>query len=288
MSSFGASPLRDEAALTKAIEGVLRRLIRFLIGKISLTNLQQMIRIIFVEEVEDQLKQENPERNISLTKIALLSGLDTRALTKIRNSEYYRRSFSEGKSFLRELTPASSILDVWTTKSPYYDSESKEPKGLVLHGEGESFESLCAEVIKSRGVTDQSILNRMLATGAIRLDEETNTVHVVSHTYIPSDGSDQQGATEMGFSAVSKLIDTVCRNIRANNDGDRLFQRGIWTFRCAPEDRLKLREEMHSVLSKADLEAQKTLIKFEQDTSKADQITAGVSLFYFEDEVEDK
>ena len=42
--------LQDQAVLTRAVEGVFRKLIRFLVGKISLVMLQQMIRTIFVEE----------------------------------------------------------------------------------------------------------------------------------------------------------------------------------------------------------------------------------------------
>jgi hypothetical protein len=277
--------LQDQAVLTRAVEGVFRKLIRFLVGKISLVMLQQMIRTIFVEEAEDHLRRENPARNISLTKIALLSGLDTRTLTRIRNSEYYRRPFHEGHSFLRELTPASSLLDVWTTRTPYMDADSGEPRPLALHGGEDSFESLCAEVVRGRGVTPQSMLGRMLASGAISLDENSGTVRVVSHTYLPGGGQDELGATEMGFSAVSNLIDTVAHNIAtAGNDDQRLFQRGVWTFRLAPENRQRLRAEARRFLTRVDEEAQSRMLTYEEPQPRTDQITAGISLFYFEEE----
>ena len=50
-------PLKEAAILTRAVENVFRKLIRLLVGRMSLTKLQEMIRIIFVEESELKLKK---------------------------------------------------------------------------------------------------------------------------------------------------------------------------------------------------------------------------------------
>ena len=52
--------LGDVAILTLAVENVFRKLIRLLLGKISLKKLQELIQIIFVEEAEASLKKEKP------------------------------------------------------------------------------------------------------------------------------------------------------------------------------------------------------------------------------------
>ena len=65
--------LQDAAILTRAVENVLRKLIRFLIGRISLVKLQEMIRFIYVEKAERKLKKERPDRNIPLTRLAILT-----------------------------------------------------------------------------------------------------------------------------------------------------------------------------------------------------------------------
>jgi hypothetical protein len=57
MAALGKSDLPDVAILTLAVDNVFRKLIRLLIGKISLKKLQEMIQIIFVEETEAKLKQ---------------------------------------------------------------------------------------------------------------------------------------------------------------------------------------------------------------------------------------
>ena len=87
MLSFSIDQRYEEAStLTRAVENLLRKLICFLVGRISLVKLQEIIRYVFIEEIENKLKRERPTKNVPLTQLALLSGLDTRTLTKIRNS----------------------------------------------------------------------------------------------------------------------------------------------------------------------------------------------------------
>ena len=58
--------LRDVAILTRAVENVFRKLIRMLIGRMSLKKLQEMVQIIFIEETEAKLKLEAPGKSVAL------------------------------------------------------------------------------------------------------------------------------------------------------------------------------------------------------------------------------
>jgi len=78
----------------------LRKLIRFLVGRISLRKLNEMVRTIYIQESERQLKLERPTKSVSLTRLAVLTGIDTRTLTKVRNSEQYLRPLHQAKRFL--------------------------------------------------------------------------------------------------------------------------------------------------------------------------------------------
>ena len=97
MTAPGESALRDVAILTRATERVFRKLIRMLIGKMSLKKLQEMIQIIFVEEAEATLKAEAPGKNVALGDIALHTGVDTRTIKKIRDLHRHQRSHSPGR-----------------------------------------------------------------------------------------------------------------------------------------------------------------------------------------------
>lgn len=284
MSNNFESVHEEAAVLTRAIENLLRKLIRFLIGKISLVSLQEIIRYLFVEEIENMLRKENPNKNIPLTQLALLSGLDTRTLTKIRNSERFRRPFHREATFLREFAPGAAILDVWNSKPPYVNDVTGKPKVLQISGGEVSFETLFDECEKSRGVTYKSLLQRLAQSGAVELDSENSEVRLISMSYLPSDAKDRLGAIEMGFSAIGNMVDTVTRNILALEDGtERLYQRGAWTFRLSERDKSALRVRLRELLERTDTSARSIIAEFEDNYVSSEHITAGVSLFYFEE-----
>jgi len=283
--SYSSESMREEAAvLTRAIENLLRKLIRFLIGKISLVSLQEIIRYLFVEEIENKLRKESPNKNIPLTQLALLSGLDTRTLTKIRNSDRFRRPFHSEQTFLREFAPGAAILDVWNSKPPYVNEDTGEPRVLEIAGGEVSFEALFEDSGKARGVTYTSLLQRLVQSGAVELDSDKNQVRLISMSYLPSDAKDRLGAIEMGFSAIGNMVETVTRNIVALEDGaERLYQRGAWTFRLNERDKHDLRTRLRELLEQTDTSARSIIAEYEENYASAEQITAGVSLFYFEE-----
>ena len=276
--------IEEATILTRAVENYLRRLVRFLVGKVSLLRLQEMIRYIFIDEIENKLRREHPTRNIPLTQLALLSGLDTRTLTKIRNNPKYRQPFHKEANFLKQFVLGASILDEWNSKKPYIDQKSGKPKVLSISGKPPSFESLFLDSTKSRGVTYNSLLSRLIESGAVSLNKAGDKVHLVANSYLPSDSKDRLGAIEIGFAALGNLTDTVTKNIGALEvNGDRLFQRGAWTYQLNPENKSDLRRELNLLLEKTDKNARNIIKKYEEEITSSDHITAGVSYFYFED-----
>ena len=124
--------LQDVAILTLAVDNVFRKLIRLLLGKISLKKLQEMIQVIFVEEAEAKLKREAPGKNVALSTLAVVTGFDTRTLTKIKSKDSYLKPFYEEKRFLSQITPECSVLDVWESSAKYRDPTSGKPKILAI------------------------------------------------------------------------------------------------------------------------------------------------------------
>lgn len=285
MSSVMDHRHQEAATLTKAVEVVCRKLVRFLIGKMSLVKLQEIIRQIFVEEIENKLSTENPTKSVSLSQLALLSGLDTRTLTKIRNSKEYRQPLYSETNFLEEFTPGASILDTWCSKEPYIDEKTGKPKELLVSGDYASFEALFNECATSRGITYKSLMKRLLESKSIELNKSTNKLKLKKSSYLPTSSNDYLGAIDMGFSALGNMIDTVTRNLRSFETGEgRFYQRGVWTFRLNESKRDELRRALAKLLESTDNRARKIIERHEDKFSNTDQITAGVSMFYFEED----
>lgn len=276
---------QESAVLTRGVENVCRKLIRFLIGRISLVKLQEIIKYIYIEEIENKLQKENPSKNIPLTQFALLSGLDTRTLTKVRNDQKYRQPLHQESNFLEEITPGASILDTWCSKPPFVDNSSGLPKPLNVAGSAESFEALFEESAKSRGVTYKSLMKRLIESGSVSLNKETMQVTLMTNSYLPANSGDNLGAIEMGFSALGNMVDTITFNINSLETGDdRMYQRGAWTYRLNPKNRKKLGKQLGKLLESTDTKARTLIEKQEDRFASSDQITAGVSLFYFEEQ----
>lgn len=276
---------QESIVLTKGVERLFRKLIHFLIGRISLVKLQEMVKYVYIEEVERRLKRENPNKNIPLSQIALLSGLDTRTLTKIRNDDKYHQPLHQETHFLEELTPGASILDTWCSKSPYVNVETGQPNPLKISGTSVSFESLFNESTKSRGITYKSLLKRLIQSGAVSYDEKSCQLNLVTNSYLPKDSDDYLGALEMGFSALSNLMGTIVHNLsRIESGGERFYQRGAWTYRMSEENTENLREKLNILLESTDTDARQIIGKYEDKFETSKQKTAGVSLFYFEED----
>lgn len=286
MAAPGKKDLPDVAILTLAVENVFRKLIRLLLGKISLKKLQEMIQVIFVEEAEAKLKKETPGKNVSLSTLAVVTGFDTRTITKIKSRDSYLKPFHEETRFLSEITPECSVLDVWESSSEYLDPKTGKPKILPMKGADPSFESLIGEASSTRGVTVKSFLQRLEASNSIVFDKTNNTVRMIDKRYTPFGSEDQTENAKIGMAAVGNLVDTIAHNLTTQPDnGDLFYQCGCWTNRLNRSDVVKLRAVIGKFLMKTDERARKIIKPFEQDSASSDQVTAGISIFYFEEEV---
>lgn len=280
--------LPDVAILTLAVENVFRKLIRLLLGKISLKKLQEMIQVIFVEEAEASLQRERPGKNVPLSTLAVMTGFDTRTLTKIKGKRNYMKPFHEEKRFLSEITPECSVLDIWESNSKYLDAKTGKPRVLPIRGRSPSFESLINDSNPTRGVTAMSFLQRLEASNSIVVDRAANSIRMIDKRYTPFGSEDNTENAKIGMAAVGNLVDTIAHNLSTTpGSGESFYQRGCWTNRLQKSDATKLRSIIREFLSRTDEKARKIMKPFEQEKTSSDQITAGISFFYFEETQQD-
>jgi len=273
--------LQDTAILTRAVENVFRKLIRFLVGRISLVKLQEMIRFIYVEEAEKNIQAEKPGKNVPLTRLALVTGLDTRTLLHVK-----RRLALEGKiykqQFLKDLTPESAIVEAWSDQINKAGQGGAGSSVLTYGNEDSEFESLVRSTISTRGITTHSIVQRLVATKSIEQDKSKKLLKLIVDQFSPYLSNDEPTIVNAAFSAISNLISTIEYNINVPND-QKIFQRQSWTFRLKPSDQLQFRETMRKFLHEANKRARQKIRPWERDEYGADLLTAGIGLYYFED-----
>lgn len=274
---------RDVSILTRSVENVFRNLVRLLIGKLTLRRLLDLLREIFVQEAEAQLRRERPGRNVPLSQLALLTGLDTRTLIRIRGDISARQVAGDERIQIKDLSPEARVVEMWMLRAPYLDAATGEPRALSYGGPGSEFEALVKEVVTSRGVTVQSIVERLEATGSVRVDSEGGKLELVKRRYSPFDSEDEMGLMSTGMQAIMNLTASIGRNIRSAQE-DRVIQRELWTFRLDPDRREEFRGAVRDFLLRVEHDAEAVMEPLESDYRHDEQLTAGIGFYYFEED----
>lgn len=270
---------QEAAILTRAVENVFRKLIRFLVGRISLVRLQEMIRYIYVEEAEKNLRAENPGKNVPMTRLALVTGLDTRTLVQVRqrlelDAPQYRQKF------LAELTPESAIVEAWANR---VNSSGSGNDAVMSYGtEQGEFEQMVKATISGRGITTQSIIERLVATRSVERDKGSHTLKLVVDEFSPYLSDDEPNMVNAALSAISNLISTIEHNMDSPAE-EKFFQRQRWTFRLEPAERESFRNAMRQLLERYKEEAENSIEPWESETYGEGLVTAGIGLYYFEE-----
>jgi hypothetical protein len=275
MPRLSDNRLQEADLLARAVENVFRKLIRFLVGRMSLVKLQEMIRFIYIDEAEKMLKAKRPGKNVPLTQLALHTGLDTRTLTRVREELYAGEPQYEPK-FLSELTPESAVVETWA-------SNIGRRKLLTYGKEGEGFEKLVRSTVPTRGITIQSIIKRLVDTRSVEQDKANRTLKLLVDHYSPYLSNDEPNIINAAFSAIANLISTIEFNVNAAAGNERLFQRQSWTFRLSPGDQDGFRGAMRSLLEEYEERAMREIEPWEQKRYGKNLVTAGVGLYYFEE-----
>lgn len=283
MAKTGKPALRDIAVLTRVVESVFRKLIRMLIGKMSLKKLQEMIQIIFVEEAEAKLRKEAPGKNVALGDIALQTGVDTRTIKKIRTYIAISNPIHQDTEFLDGFMPLFKVFDLWMNDARFFDVESSRPRKLRIEGEEGSFSDLVRLAIQSRGLTTQAVLKRLKEIDVIEVDHAAGTVALTQedNVFISRDDLD---LLDVGFTAIGNLASTISHNIQNHLDEDaKYFQRGSWDYQFSPEKIDHVRRVIHEYLRESDKKSREIITSLAESEGQKGQLTAGISMFYFEE-----
>jgi len=285
MAMINDPALREVSVLIHAFELVFRKLIRLLIGRISLKKIQEMIQIIFVEEAEAKLKQQRPKQNVALADLALLADVDTRMIKKARSYIALSTPIHEDTTFLSELVPETCVLDYWDNDSKYTDEKTKQPKILKIRGPDVSFESLVEDSTSTNKAVVDTILRHLKESNSIEIMPGGEELRLIDTQYTSFASTDETGSLKVGLAVVSNLLNTVTHNLEAPSQGHGAFyQRGCWTTRLNKQDRWKLREMSRKFLLRSNDKAGELIEEYERELISNEQITAGISMFYFEED----
>lgn len=275
--------LHDASVLTRVVESVFRKLIRMLIGKMCLKKLLHLIQVIFVEEAEAMLKLEAPGQSVTLGDIALQTGVDTRAIKKIRSYIDQKKPMHMDDGFLDGFMPLFKVFDLWMKDERFFDVNTGKPRELEIEGSGATFSELVKTAIQARGLTTRAVLKRLREIDVVDVNASTGTVTLKQEDNVFIGKADLD-LLDVGFTAIGNLVSTISHNIdNSLNEEEKFFQRGSWDYHFSPEQMEKVRTIIHEYLQETDTKSRDLIASLAEGDSRKGQVTAGISLFYFEE-----
>lgn len=276
---------RELPTLTSGVEALLKRLIHLVAGHMSLARLVQLVELVYVEEVEDALGRDSLERGGMKQQLGLVTGLDEAAIRRIQANPAYRTDRSKDVYFMGASTPTTELLDRWSSDPQYRSPATGQPLEINILGSRPSIEHLISETHFPEGISPRAVAERLVASGAAIFVGQSSRLHLQTGKFMPDADRDLEGAIEMGFNAIGRLMGTVATNIgEQRSRSERFYQRCYWSNRLPRWREQELRQRMSGILREMEQSGTALLEECEQPVETADQITGGFGLYYFEDE----
>lgn len=164
------TPYTDK--FVRSVIGLLRPLVRLVLGRMTGTVLLDLLRRVLVQEAFNQLSEKN-QGKVTLSEIALLTGIDSRMVKQLMRNP---PSCTEA-----DLSGEAKVLYFWKNDVNYHDSKTGRPADLLLFGPGNTFQSLVSRAA-GRNVTVQTVLERLSSNGNVVIVGE-HWVRMISHCY---------------------------------------------------------------------------------------------------------
>ncbi|NBB92107.1 MAG: hypothetical protein GVY32_02940, partial [Gammaproteobacteria bacterium] len=235
-----------------------------------------LIREIYVEEAREYLEEQNPDRKVTRSALALICGMDGRAI----------KSFEENTD--RQYAPSdvcseAAILEMWNKDESFFDAASDKPADLLIHGPHGTFQRLVSRAA-GRAVTPQTALERLLESGNVRLVDNETRVRLIDPWYMPVEASERT-AIEAGSFAISRLGKSILHNTKRSSEVTPAWlQQDRWSTGI-PRERLELvRADIRAVLQKHIEQVEGYMEHQEHKPYERTECSIGVGWYYWEDE----
>jgi len=268
----------DAKSITQFLSQIFRKVVRLVIGTVSLPALYDILKTIYVEEAQKKLDRDGAKPTKSA--IALMTGLDTRVVSSLMDQN--AQTALEGQS----VNPEHALIDLWSSDPFFREPSTGKPALLPIVGKGRTFQTLVLRSI-GRNVTVRTVIGRLQASGNVRvIQEDVEKVELLSKIYSPI-SSDRAKQTEVGLIEASRVLGAVIHNMNSTPE-TRVPQQGRWTYRLDPDRYMEFRKRARQLLDKQIKEGESLLEEFEEPAKVPGQITVGIGWYQWGDHEPDE
>lgn len=259
----------DSKSIAYFLSQVFSKVVRLVIGTVSLPALVDILKAIYVDEAKKKLIREGSKPTKSA--LALMTGLDTRVVSQVMEQNL------ESTIQNQNVNPEHALIDMWSSDPYFQDSETGKAAKLPIDGKGKTFQGLVLRSI-GRNITVKTVIDRLLSSGNIRIvHEDLERVELLSMFFSPI-SDDRAKQTEVGLIEASRVLSAVIHNMRVTSDL-RVPQQGRWTYRLSVEKYRDFRIRARELLEKQIKEGEGLLEAFEEPKKHSGQMTVGIGWY---------
>ncbi|HEU0225928.1 MAG TPA: DUF6502 family protein [Steroidobacteraceae bacterium] len=224
-----------------------------------------------------------PGRRMTLSRVAIATGLTRREVAKIIRSEGNTQWGVWSNAGL-----AASVLEAWHSDSAFL-APYGYPRDLKIDGPDQvpTFEDLVRRF--SSDVSHEVLVGELIRVGAARVLEGGQYLRVQKRTYIPTDMTAEM--IQIFSQAVRRYIETVDFNLGKGKSQEKRFDRMVY-----PDEGLRLvdieiyqqeiREYLETVIQEID---QKSATYPRPARKRGEQsVQVGVGIYFYQETAEDK
>lgn len=261
--------------LVEAVIRMIRPVVRLAVGRVSCSALVQLVREVYVAEAKAHLKAQNPDRKVTRSALALLCGLDSRAIAVLEENS--NKSYSAS-----DVSSPAYILEMWVKDEDFIEPDTGRPAELLIHGPHGTFQRLVSRAA-GRAVTPQTALDNLLESGNIELSQDGTHVRLLDPIYMPVNESERT-TIEAGSLSISLLGRSIVHNSKRHAlNQPPWLQQDRWSYRIPCQRLALLRSELREVLKKHVQEVEYHLEREEQETDRGAECSVGIGWYYWEE-----
>lgn len=268
--------------LLSAFRSLMTPLVRILLRNgISFREFAEVLKDVFVAVCARDLVV--PGRRLTLSRIAIVTGLTRKEVSTIVRDDELRR-----KALETNANRAAKILEAWHSDTRFLGPYGF-PRDLLIEGDDPSgtFSDLVRE--NSGDMPVRAMLEELMRVDAARVVEGGEVVRVLKRTYIPTEMTPEM--IQIFSQAVRRYIETVDYNLSLQETKSRRFDRAVYPdpgLRVidVPVFQQEIREYLETVIAEIDYKTSKYQRLDDPESETTTRV--GVGIYFYQDELEDK
>jgi hypothetical protein len=257
-------------------------LVRILIRNgIPFREFSEVVKDIYARIAADEAS--TPERPASLARVAIVTGLSRREISRVFNeTDQLRRALESNANAI------AGLLQGWHS-DPEFMGPYGFPRDLFFDNDPSGTLSFVDLVRRhAREIPPGVMLDELLRVKAAVQVVESGMIRLLKRTYIPEEMAPE--LIEVFARGVRRYVETIDHNLQEKDPQARRFERWVFPdFGLREQDWEKFRDMVHDRLIGVIEDLDTRFTSFERpELDRDDVLTVGVGMYLYKDDADDE